>query len=232
MRRLSARVVVVVVCLSLLALGVPARSKPREDISIPASVNGANGMLTFHFNDAGEIQFIDAYAGTADWSQTGFWSATGGWTWNDVTFIDPELVTIDGQNSTRNTFSTAYDWIGRSPDDPAPIFPPPPTDYPLYPSDPLPTQKTCQVCVDELRAGCQRTWRAESVGAVAAGGVVTAGCYVVTATTGFAVCIVGGIFVTGTAVWIARTHFRQCWDAAPLTCVDPATGKQCYQLGY
>jgi hypothetical protein len=231
MHKLSAKLVVVLFC-SLLALGVPARPRAIDDISIPASVNGTNGMLTFHFDDSGQIQFIDAYAATADWSQTGFWSASGGWTWNDVTFTDPDLVTI-GSNS-RNSFpasSTAFDWSGRTPDDPAPQ-PPPPTDYPLYPSTPPPTQKTCQDCVDELRADCQRTWRAESVGAVVLGSVATAACTGVTATLGFAICIVGGMATTGTATWIARTHFRSCWNAAPYTCTDPGTGKQCSQLGY
>lgn len=215
MQRLSARVVVVVVCLSLLVFGVPARTS--EDVSIPVSVDGVNGMLTFYFDDAGQIQYINAYAGTADWSMMAFWSAGGGWSFSPVVFNDPDLAGGD-------SFSPAFAWNGEP-------SPPPPTDYPIDPSTPT-GGKSCQVCVDELREDCRRTWRAESVGAVVVGSTATLGCSVVTATLGFAVCIVGGMAITGTATWIARTHFRQCWNAAPLTCADPVSGKQCSQLGY
>jgi hypothetical protein len=230
MRNSSARVAVVVLCLSLLAFGVPARSRDQVySFSATDPNTGASGQFFFQYDDSGQLQFINGYASTSDWSAGVWWSPSGGWQYGSVTFSDPTLDAPSGRDSF--SFSRAL-----SREDP---FGDPPPNYPVDPPVPGLGPETCAECVGRKRGNCDDNYKLAIGASLVGAGAFTYTCVPeavpgapATAGATIAGCIVIGVGILGFGTWTAAKLKKQCYQDAIDFCIDPNSGKTCRAIGW
>jgi hypothetical protein len=236
MQKLSARLVVVVLCLSLLVFGVPARSRAVDEVftfSATDPTSGASGQFFFQYDANGELVFINGYASTSDWSASMWWSPSGGWQFGTVIFSDPDL-----GNLASIRIPAARTIRGRTHFSRGLIEEEPPPDYPTDPPI-VPGQKTCTECVGDKRSDCNWDAAAAIAGATtvavgvayACGPPATVGAPPSAGLT-IASCAVVSLGTLGTGYWIAKRAQKKCYQDALDTCIDPNNGKTCRQNGW
>jgi hypothetical protein len=214
MQRLSARVVVVVVCLSLLALGVPARSRYEWYDYQTIWENGSVASITYHYTDA-------------DWS-------TPDWAYAEI-FTDELDIQIlwTPYTGLRLLYAFFYDGEIIYPDFPGEPDTVASLGLAPLPGDPPCTGEDCNACINMQLAICQQKAKADLAVATTAylGALALCGAAIVTGPPGPAVTLLCATIAStayGAAAYKIKTDKRICQHDRPRAyCKHEENGEPC-----
>jgi hypothetical protein len=214
MRQLKAKLVVVVLCLSLLSLGTPARSRYEWYDYQTIWENGSVASITYHYTDANPLIPDWAYAEifTDEMDIQMMATPSNGLQLLYVWTYDGEFIYPDFPGNPESWFS-----LGLAP----------------LPGDPPCEGDDCKSCIDQQLAFCYSQAKAAYAVATAAYVLVLAGCAAtaVIPIYGPALAIVCATSAAGAysaAIYKAKTDKKICEYDRPRTyCKHAENGKPC-----